>query len=375
MKHHLVAAACCAALATPLAIAQASGTTAPTTVGSLLSSVTITGIADAYVGSRQLSGGTRLSKVDSSGMSTSQINFAGEKKFGDIKAEFALGMFLRPDDGGQGRFAGDTFFGRNAYVGVGGDFGTVRFGRQSTGNFLNFLRTNSFGDSSTFGPTFVHTWVSPIAQGTQFVSPGAPATSRGLTGALGTSDSAWNNSVVYISPAVQGFTGQAQWAPSEAAGVGGRTGLSGFYASGPLNLSLATEQIGAASVPASGPAAAVINRQTTWQMSGAYALGFGRISAGYINTKRDFATIIDDKISTFHVGASIPLSANGTVLVQLAQSTQTPDTGAALKRTTTSLGYTHTIFKEVDLYAVFMNDRMSNQASGNSIGLGARYRF
>jgi predicted porin len=384
MKNIQRITAVCVALACTGTMAQ-TASSAPNTVGDVLGGVTVSGIVDAYAGSRQLSGGTAIDKVDSSGMSTSQLNFSGEKKLANgLKAEFALGLFLRPDDGGQGRFAGDTFFGRNAYVGLGGAFGTVRLGRQGTGNFLNFLRTNSFGDSATFGPAFVQTWVSAIAQGAQFTSAVAPplltAGSRALTGALGTTDSAWNNSVVYVSPSLGGTVLQAQWAPSETSGVGARFGASAFYAAGPLNLGLATEQIGSSSlaavssVPASGPAAAIITGQNTWHLSGAYAFGFGRVSAGVITTQRDFTAIADDSIRTVHVGVTVPVTG-GTVMFQVANSVQSPAIGVELARNTTSLGYSYPITREADAYAVVMNDQLTGQPSGNSIGLGLRYRF
>lgn len=377
-------AAVCTAMACAGTLAQ-TAPNAPSTVAEVLGGVTITGIVDAYAGSRQLSGGSTLDKVDSSGLSTSQLNFTGEKKLANgLKAEFALGMFIRPDDGGQGRFAGDTFFGRNAYVGLGGAYGTVRVGRQGTGNFLNFLRTNAFGDSATFGPAFLHTWVSAIAQGAQFTSAVSPplltAGSRTLTGALGTTDSAWNNSLVYISPSLGGTVVQAQWAPSETAGVGARFGASAFYANGPLNVGLATEQIGSSSlatvsaVPASGPAAAILTGQSTWHVSGAYALAWGRVSAGMITTQRDFTAVVDDSIRTVHLGVTVPVTV-GTVMFQVANSVQSPASGVETTRSTTSLGYTYPITREADAYVVVMNDQLSGQSSGNSVGLGLRYRF
>ena len=337
--------------------------------------VAITGTIDAYAGSRQLSGGLRSSRVDSGGMTTSQVNFTGSEDLGaGLKAEFVLGLFLRADTGEAGRFTGDTFFGRSSYVGLNGSLGTVRLGRQSTGNFVNFMRTNSFGDSATFGPTFVQTWISAVGQGSQFLTAGVPAARRTLTAPLGTTDTAWNNAVGYISPNLGGVTVTAQWAPSEATGVGNRTGLSAFYANGPLNLGLATEQMGNASVPASGPAAAVLAKQRTWHVSGAYAFPFARVSAGYLNTQRDYAAIVDDSIRTWHLGASIPVGA-GAVLLQTANSQQTPDSGAAAKRTTTSIGYDHNLSKRTDLYAVYMRDKLTGNATGNSFGLGIRHRF
>ena len=168
---------------------------------------------------------------------------------------------------------------------------------------------------------------------------------------------------------------QAQWAPSEAAAVGSRYGVSAVYANGPAIATLTSEQMGTGSVPASGPAAAAISKQSTWQLSGAYAFGFGRVSAGYFNTKRNYAAVANDTVTTFQVGAAIPVSAISNVLVQVAQSKQTPQLGVAVSRNTTSLGYTHTVLKDVDAYAVFMRDRLSNQSGGTTIGLGLRYRF
>ena len=361
MKKSSLLFACTAALAAGQAFAQ--------------SGVTISGTVDVWAGARELSGGTRSTRVDSGGMTTSQLNFSGAEDLGGgMKAEFALGMFLRADSGDFGRFAGDAYFGRSSYVGLSGSMGTVRLGRQSTGNFLNFIRTNSFGDSATFGPAFVHTWISAIAQGPQFTSGGAPVGNRALTGVLGTTDSAWNNAVGYISPNLGGATFTAQYAPSETTGVGSRKGLSAFYAAGPLNLGLAAEQMGVGSVPASGPAAAVLNKQTTLNLSGAYAFSFARISAGYITTQRDFATVVDDKVRTWQVGASIPMGA-GAMLIQTAATRQTPDTGASRKRTATSVGYDYNFSKRTDVYVVAMHDRMTANAAGNSFGIGVRHRF
>jgi predicted porin len=361
MKKPRLLLACAAVLAAGQAFAQ--------------SSVTISGTLDVWTGSRELSGGTRSTRVDSGGMTTSQLNFSGvEDLGGGLKAEFALGMFLRADSGDAGRFTGDPYFGRASYVGLGGSMGTLRLGRQSTGNFINFLRTNSFGDSATFGPAFVHTWISAIAQGAQFTSGGAPAANRTLTGVLGTTDSAWNNAVGYLSPNLGGVTVTAQWAPGETTGVGSRRGLSAFYAAGPLNLALATEQMGMGAVPASGPAAAVLGEQATWHLSGAYTFRFARISAGYITTRRDFATIVDDRVRTWHLGAGIPLGA-GTVLLQAAATRQVPDSGNSTRRTTTSIAYDHSFSKRTDVYAVAMRDKMTGNAAGNSVGIGVRHQF
>ncbi|MBI5277533.1 MAG: porin [Burkholderiales bacterium] len=339
------------------------------------SSVNISGTIDIYAGSRQLSGGARSTRIDSGGLTTSQLNFHGvEDLGGGLRAEFVLGMFLRADAGDPGRFAGDVFWGRSSYVGLGGSMGTLRLGRQTTGTFLNFIRTNSYADSATFGPALVQTWINAIAQGPQFLGGGAPAANRALTGVLGTTDTAWNNAIGYTSPPLGSVTLAAQWAPSETAGVGSRKGVSAFYSAGPLSVGLAGESIGTAAVPASGPAAAVLARQSTWLLSAAYAFPFARLGAGYFNTRRDYAAIADDKVTTAYVGASIP-AGPGAVLLQTAVSRQSPETGAAVRRTTTAVGYDYSLSKRTDVYAVYMRDRFTGKDSGDSIGIGIRHRF
>lgn len=339
------------------------------------SSVSISGVVDSYAGSTQLSGGQRQSRVEAGGLSTSQVNFDGvEDLGGGMKAEFGLGLFLRTDTGAGGRFDTDPLFGRRAFVGLKGDFGTVRLGRQTSNSFLTMLRTNSLGDSAAFSPVFLHTFRSAVGQGTQFLSAGAPPTSRALTGALGTTDSAWNNALGYTSPTMGGFTVSALFAPGEAAGTGNRKELNVFYADGPLNLAFAVDKFAAGSVPASGPAAAAFQNQTSVQVAGAYAFGFGRLSAGYFNHKRDYSTVVDDKISTFHIGASIPLGA-GAVLLQTAHSSQTPNVGNSTKRTTTTLGYDYSFSKRTDAYVIYMRDKFTNLAAGSSLVVGIRHRF
>lgn len=349
--------------------------TVPATSATSSINYALEGVVDGYFGSRELSGGSRVTRVDSGGMSTSQINLSGVKGLGSgLKAEFAVGAFFRADEGGLGRTSTDATFGRNSYIGLGGDFGTVRLGRQGTSNFLNFLRTNSFGDSATFGPGFLHTWFSAIGQGTQFLSTGTPSTNRTLTSPLGATDSAWNNSIKYISPNLNGTTLTAQYAPSESNVVGDRSELSAFYAQGPLNLSVATEQIGKASVPAVATAAAVINGQSTWHASAAYAFGFGRVSGGVINTQRTFSVIPNDQITTAHVGATIP-AGPGTVMLQTAVSTLAIQGGTDVNRITTSIGYDYVFTKDADLYMVLMHDKLSTETAGASFGVGVRYRF
>ncbi|MFC3108697.1 porin [Undibacterium arcticum] len=63
----------------------------------------------------------------------------------------------------------------------------------------------------------------------------------------------------------------------------------------------------------------------------------------------------------------------------LAAWAQTKRSGAAFgadqKCDTASVGYDYDLSKRTDLYAVYMNDKITRQSAGNSFGLGVRHRF
>lgn len=114
---------------TRLALALASCMVAGSAMAQ--SSVTVSGLVDAYVGSMKNSGDTgSKATVGSGGMTTSWIGFKGiEDLGGGLRAEFALTSFFQADTGAYGRFGGDNLFSRDANVGLAGDFGRVSLGR------------------------------------------------------------------------------------------------------------------------------------------------------------------------------------------------------------------------------------------------------
>ena len=44
-------------------------------------------------------------------------------------------------------------------------------------------------------------------------------------------------------------------------------------------------------------------------------------------------------------------------------------------RKTYTVGYDHFLSKRTDVYAMFMGDKITNQTSGTSFGVGIRHRF
>lgn len=336
------------------------------------SSVTLSGLVDAFAGSMQPSGSQRVSTLGTAGMSTPYWGVSGTEDLGGgMNAEFNLASFFQTNTGAAGRFSGnETFFSRDAYVGLKGAFGTVHLGRDLAPNFLPTALFNAFGDSFTFSPIVLHANV-PLFNGT-----GWPAANAGDTG--------WSNEVHYTTPNFSGFTGDLYYQFGGVAGdnsqhnigasflyFNGRFGLGGFAhqvrVNNPLPGTLGNVELG-------------FSQQNAWMLSGKVALGIANVYANYEQTRNDNynggpAGNADSK--TWSLSADIA-AGPGKVMVAYANTKWTTSPASTLdgtKRGTFSLGYDYNLSKRTDLYAVYMNDKITNYDTGNSFGIGMRHRF
>ena len=154
-----------------------------------------------------------VSKITSGTTGGSRLGFKGTEDLGNgLKALFLLENGFQGDTGAMGQ--GGLLFGRQAYVGLQGGFGTVLVGRQYTPHYLVQVFADPFGSG----------WVGD---------------SKNLLGTTGNSFSRMDNTVKYISPAVGGFSAELAAAPGEVSGdstSGRQLGGSLAWASGPLQL-------------------------------------------------------------------------------------------------------------------------------------------
>ncbi len=321
------------------------------------SSVTITGLSDLYVGSMKMAGdASRRSVVNSGGMTTSWFGFKGTEDLGGgLKANFQLTSFLQNDTGTQGRFQGDTFFSRDANVSLSGGFGSVLLGRWMAPNFLPSVIGNPFGDSFTFSPLILHKDV-PLFNGSGW---------RAMT----PSDTGWSNQIAYTTPTYNGLSANIQYQFGEQPGQSSKNnyGANFFYFGGPLTLTGFYEN-----ADVSNPAATTLlpNNQKYWMLLGAYDFGMVKPYLSYGEKK--IADAFSTKGKTLQVGASAPVGSSGKLLAEWVKTEwSTPD----VNRKTFTIGYDHFLSKRTDLYAVVMNDKITNQTSGTSLGLGIRHRF
>ena len=343
MKKHLTRGA----LAAAAALAAAGAAQAQ-------SSVTLTGLADMYVGSLRMAGdAARKNTAGSGGMTTSWVGVKGVEDLGNgLKVGFNFTSFMRMGNGDLGRFPGDTFWSRDANITLGGSFGTVTLGRWMAPNFLPTILFNPFGDSFVFSPLVLHANV-PLFNGT-----GWTATSPADTG--------WSSQVAYSTPDIGGLKATLHYQFRDSAASGHNVGVDLLYFSGPLGLTAFYERA-QLSNPVAAPYADGSTR-TNWMVGGSYDFQVVKLFVTYGQAKND---VTDAKIKTTQLGASAPLGP-GKLLASVAQS---KNNGLDQTRRTITVGYDYLLSKRTDVYANLLHDRITDTKSGTSYAVGVRHRF
>ena len=320
--------------------------------GAQAQNVTITGLLDMSAGQFQSPGSAKTWRADSGNMSTSFIGFRGTEDLGGgLKAKFALDHFLRLDSGSPGRFNGDAFWARDAYVGLSGAFGTTVLGRNTTPLFVSTLLFNAFGDSFGFSPSI-----------RQLFTPGPT-----MPAFLG--DTGWNNSLAYASTDYDGLSWNLIGNLGEgAAGAQGKNlGANALYFNGPFAATAAWQKVrnGAFGAPAG------FASQTAWQLGTSYQLPVAKLYAQYSEVST--AAAVNDKTRIWNFGGAVPLGP-GRVLAQYGTA-RAKLAGVETTNKTLTLGYDYTMSKLTDLYGVYMNDKVSGLANANTLAAGVRVRF
>lgn len=324
-------------------------------------SVKLYGLVNVGTGAYQLAGAKRIKAVNSGDMSTSFWGLGGTEDLGGgLKAQFALESFIGMDTGAAGRFAGDAMFAKNAYAGLSGDFGQVRLGRNTSQMFVSLLLFNSFGDSFGFSPTLLHYYLDsrdiPISKTARLQN-----------------DTAWRNSLSYISPVMSGVRVNLQGALGEGVGKSSYAATLQYFGD-PFSATVAYQAVGTdAAAPTSG------SREKTFNVGASYDFRAIKLYAQYGQ--------IDDesygsKLRLYDISAEVPINGNGKILAAYGHSKVRTGTFAGIipllagnTHQTLSLGYDHSLSKRTDLYAVYMNDKIDGLHNGNSLAVGLRHSF
>lgn len=300
-------------------------------------SVTVYGVVDMAL-QHENNGGAAGSKtaLDSGIESGSRLGFKGSEDLGGgLKANFDLEMGVNADNGTSSQ--GGLTFGRQAWVGLSGNFGSVNFGRQ-------------------YAPIFIATdSVDPFDAGIISGQAGSGTSSSGILGLFGTPFRT-NNTVNYTTTNLGGFTGSAAYSFGEVAGnnsANRQIGLSGTYANGPALATVAYHKAN----DALGNATKILFVGGTWDFKVVKA------AAAYGKTTTDLNTV-DNK--TAMLGVTVPVGP-GNILGSWVH--QKNDLVGGGKSNQLAVGYTYAMSKRTDLYTSY--SRTANDANDNAGGLAA----
>ncbi|AHE26155.1 porin [Burkholderia pseudomallei] len=351
------------ALQTTFACAAVAALAAGASGACAQSSVQLYGQVDEWIGAQKFPGGQRAWGVQGGGMSTSYWGLRGTEDLGGgYQAIFTLEDFFRAQNGHYGRFDGDTFFGRNAYVGLATPYGTVRAGRLTTQLFISTILFNPFIDSYVFSPMVYHVFLGLGTFPTY-------TTDQGIVG-----DSGWNNAIDYTSPSFGGLNAAAMYALGNTAGDNRSKKWSGQlnYSSGPFAATAVYQYVNFNGGPGDlGALVSGMKSQGVAQLGLSYDFKLAKIYAQYMYTKNELNTG-SWHVNTAQGGVSVPLGP-GSALASYAYSRDSG--GLDQTRRTWALGYDYPLSKRTDVYAAYMNDRYSGMSGGDTFGAGIRAKF
>lgn len=308
------------------------------------SSVTVYGAIDLGLVHESGGAGGSVAKLSSGVEAGSRLGFKGTEDLGGgLSAHFQLENGLAADTGGFNQ--GGLLFGRQAYVGLKGNFGTVNFGRQ----YLPLY--NAFADADPFG-----------------------AGLAGSAGNLFPYPARMDNTILYMTPAMGGFTGEFAYGLGEVAGnasANRHLDLTVGYQNGPLAVKLAHHNI----------RNATDTNTTKYNLvTGVYNFGPAKLHLAY-GTNRDDATLDANDIL---LGVSAPVGG-GTVMASYVRKND--KSAANMDANQAGIGYTYPLSKRTNVYTAYgriNNDNGAAYTVGNAIeggsgdkafNVGIRHKF
>ena len=324
------------------------------------SSVTLYGVADAAV--TYVNGLDNWTGLNSGANKTSRLGFRGvEDLGGGLKANFVLegGFNLDTGDGKSGGATDSGFqFKRQSTVGLAGNFGEVRLGRELTAAFNATARYDVFG---SVGIAHSQLWDDgKNLDTTTFADPYHYTTNQRVS-----------NAITYVSPDFSGFKVAANYGFGEIAGKNrdGRYFGGGLtYDNGPLSLGLGAERLNKGDGAAMQ--AQVSHDITAWSLGGSYDLGVAKLLAGYRqSTAKDVMGLGDLKNRGYMLAVTAPV---GPGLVRAAYNRyETKFDGDKGVTDQFGLGYVYNLSKRTSVYGTYAYIKNKDDNALNlSVGSG-----
>ncbi len=322
-------------------------------------SVIVSGVIDLDVNTQTSAAtGNRTTSLQNGGYQTSFLQFSGTEDLGGgMKADFRLGTFFQANNGQDGRFPGDSFFSRDANIGLAGDFGRVSLGRQISPLYLSTLLFNPFDDSFAFSPIIQHTY-NAFASGNVI-----------------NADSGYSNAISYATPDFQGLSAKVLYTVAGQVNTSNSYSANVLYFHGPFAATVAYENTTTDATNSFVGAYPAGSTQKVAQVGMSYDFNPVKV---YFQFEHNDTPLVDisaattvgtTSLSTFQIGAKINVG-RGNILASYAK------TGGWVDHKTFSAGYDYDLSKRTDAYAVFMNDQAASYVDTvNSFSIGIRHRF
>jgi len=284
------------------------------------SSVTLYGIADVWVGSVKVETGsvsTTSTSMISGGVSTSRWGMKGAEDLGGgLKAIFQFEQAVSVDTGAASNF------GRQAYVGLAGGFGTVKLGLISS-PFDNYQAASNAAFDSDLAPA----------------NNPAGGVFRSANEYIGKV----SNTVAYESPNFSGFAGQISYSLDEdVATQPSITSMALTYGAGPLAAQFAYQ------VEDKSTASSDISYL---RLGASYNFGVATAKFTY-GAVDNIGNVDGAKASEFQIGADMPISAAMTLSASYAVSDDNDKAGDT-KRSGFGMAVAYGLSKRTTLYGGF----------------------
>ena len=315
------------------------------------SSVTLYGVADAAV--TYVNGLDNWTGLDSGANKTSRLGFRGvEDLGGGLKANFVLegGFNLDAGDGKSGGATDSGFqFKRQSTVGLAGNFGEVRLGRELTAAYNATARYDVFGG---VGLGYSRLWAD-----------GAVADANANATAV-TTNLRISNALTYVSPDFSGFKVGVNYGFGETTNGNSDSSYMGaglMYDNGPLSLGLGLERLN------NGANSVAVSDIDAWSLGGSYDFGVAKLLAGYRESKVDRATGENKRLG-YYVAATAPVGA-GTVRVSYNRY-ENELANVKGKADQFAIGYVYGLSKRTSVYGTYAYIKNKDGANLYTLGSG-----
>ncbi|MGV3656097.1 MAG: porin [Noviherbaspirillum sp.] len=331
------------------------------------SSVSIYGVVDA--GISYTDNGNPAGEswgLDSGQQSGSRLGFKGvEDLGGGLSAIFTLESGFNLDNGQLGQ--NGRMFGRQAWVGLNGGFGTVKLGRQTTALYTALSEIDPFQIG--------------LAGNTQRVF------GYGLYAADPLSRA--DNTFTYATPVVSGFSGTVSYSFGEQTTFSEQRSIAAGakYANGPLNVQVVYQKSNDAALTGQVETGLGLTAGTRADLTAAligatYDFGMVKAHLAYADNKLEMLGA-EVKDRNLLAGVSAPVGASGRVLASyILNDVKDLDEGKSHQY---AIGYTHALSKRTNLYTSFsytdndagvrVNNAFANGESVRLFNVGLRHLF